>query len=60
MENAKLLLQLLGVRAYTKRHLEIVEDFLKSENKDAENLLSKISSSYDNRDISIVESFLNK
>ena len=57
MKTAESLLTQLGVRNCTQRHLNIVNEFLKSGETDATELLDQLGG-WDTSDLLIVESFL--
>jgi len=57
MTDSKDLLLKLGIRNYTKRHLQIIEDFLESKETSANLLLDELGS-WDEYDLKITEDFL--
>ena len=52
------LLRALGIKAFTKRHLQIVTDFLASKETDGAILLNELGS-WDESDLEIVNTFLS-
>ena len=57
---AGILLQKLGAKSYTKRHLHIIEEFIANEETDCEKLLNQLGSGWDNNDLTICEGWINE
>ncbi len=49
----------MGMPSYTRRHCQIVEDFIESKEKDVKILLNKLGD-WDNNDLKIAESYFNQ
>ena len=59
MRTAEKLLTKLGVMIYTKRHLQIINDFLATEETDCKKLLDQLGG-WDANDLVITERWLNE
>lgn len=59
MRTAEGLLKKLGVMNYTKRHLQIINDFLASGETDCKRLLGELGG-WDEKDLAITEHWLNE
>ena len=56
---AGILLQKLGVKSYTKRHLHIINEFIANEETDCKKLLDSLGG-WDDNDLTICESWINE
>ena len=58
MKTAENLLRLLGVQNYTQRHIQIINDFLKSGEEDVKKLLDQLGG-WDSDDLKQAENWMN-
>ena len=58
MKTAQNLLKLLGVKNYTQRHIQLINDFLKSGEEDVKKLLDQLGS-WDSNDLKQAEDWIN-
>jgi hypothetical protein len=59
MKNAETLLNRLGVLNCTKRHIQIINDFIESNETDAKKLLDQLGG-WDKNDLVITENWLKE